>query len=187
MRYAEGSNLNPGVAGVLSTHVMAANSIYDPNTSGTGHQPLGYDELAVFYDHYMVVRSKVTATFTSSDLTVSAPATVGIFLTDVSSLTATDPNTIVEQNRAVHRLYPYPRETALTLSKVFTAKKFFNYKDDKDNLRTYGASFGLNPTEGAFFVVFAGNQHSADTALIYVNILVEYDVLVSEPDELAAS
>jgi len=39
------------------------NSIYDPNRSGTGHQPMGRDQWATMYNRYRVHSAKVEVTF----------------------------------------------------------------------------------------------------------------------------
>ncbi len=38
------------------------NSMYDPDHTGIGHQPLGYDEWTTFYNRYRVFGAKVTIT-----------------------------------------------------------------------------------------------------------------------------
>lgn len=50
-KYSEAFNLtsiNPNV-------VMNLNSVYDPNRSGIGHQPMGYDQMALLYNRYRVI------------------------------------------------------------------------------------------------------------------------------------
>ena len=44
------------------------NSLFDPNSTGTGHQPRGYDQMTALYNRYRVyyVRWQVTATVTNS-------------------------------------------------------------------------------------------------------------------------
>lgn len=44
---------NPG------THVFSLNSLFDPDVTGVGHQPRGYDQLMLMYDHYTVINCKV--------------------------------------------------------------------------------------------------------------------------------
>lgn len=51
------------------------NSIYDPNRTGTGHQPLGYDQWATFYNRYRVYG--VTVRFSATNL-ADVPVRIGI-------------------------------------------------------------------------------------------------------------
>ena len=66
-RYQESSkSLNPGVGGTCAVHIFRANSMYDPDYTGTGHQPLGFDEMSTIYNKHKVTRAKITVTFQPS-------------------------------------------------------------------------------------------------------------------------
>lgn len=54
LRYHEDFALNPGPGGVPGFYAFRANSIYDPDASGVGHQPRGYDQLAALYKYVRV-------------------------------------------------------------------------------------------------------------------------------------
>lgn len=41
-------------------YMFNLNNIYDPNRTGSGHQPYGYDQLEVFYNRYRVIRCSYT-------------------------------------------------------------------------------------------------------------------------------
>jgi len=48
-----------------STQVFRLNSLFDPDLSGTGHQPYGFDQLSQWYNSYLVTNAKITITFTT--------------------------------------------------------------------------------------------------------------------------
>jgi len=50
--------------GVISNQVYSLNSLYDPNVTGVGHQPLFYDQITAVYGRYKVydVDVRITAT-----------------------------------------------------------------------------------------------------------------------------
>lgn len=55
LRYEQDGSLTVGASGVLGTEqVWNLNSLYDPDSTGAGHQPYGYDALAVAYNRYKV-------------------------------------------------------------------------------------------------------------------------------------
>ncbi len=43
--------------------LMSGNSIYDPNATGTGGQPTGFDQWFAFYQHVTVLGCKITVDF----------------------------------------------------------------------------------------------------------------------------
>jgi len=55
-------------SGVVTTHVAALNDAYDPDITGTGHQPMGFDQCMAFFNHFCV---------TDTDVVVEASAATG--------------------------------------------------------------------------------------------------------------
>jgi hypothetical protein len=66
-RYAETFQFTTGAAGVIGTEqVMRLNSLFDPNATGVGHQPYGYDQyLGSIYQKYRVLAAKFEILFTT--------------------------------------------------------------------------------------------------------------------------
>lgn len=59
MRYSDYFQLNPGVVGAPGFYCFSLNGLYDPNITGVGHQPRGFDQLMSMYDHYTVIGATV--------------------------------------------------------------------------------------------------------------------------------
>jgi len=53
--------------GTLKTYQFLVNSIYDPNYTGAGHQPMGRDQYAQFYAKYIVRGCKYVVTFSNTN------------------------------------------------------------------------------------------------------------------------
>lgn len=51
------------VADVLNTYTFNANGLFDPDQTGAGHQPLGFDQLAAQYAKYRVLSVAYHVTF----------------------------------------------------------------------------------------------------------------------------
>lgn len=62
LRYASATSMNT-TSGVPGHYLLRGNDLFDPDYTGTGHQPMGFDQMMVFYDHFVVTHSKLTATF----------------------------------------------------------------------------------------------------------------------------
>ncbi len=68
MTYAETYTLSSGAAAgnqCGTEQVMNLNSLYDPNDSGAGHQPYGFDQLSALYKRYKVNTAIVDVLFTT--------------------------------------------------------------------------------------------------------------------------
>ncbi len=50
-------------SGVLSVYTFNSNGLYDPDQTGTGHQPLGFDQYAAQYNRYRVLKMDYLVVF----------------------------------------------------------------------------------------------------------------------------
>jgi hypothetical protein len=66
LRYASGHIGLSSTSGVVVTQVFAINGCFDPDVTGTGHQPMGFDQMMVFYNHYCVTRCRCVARFAAA-------------------------------------------------------------------------------------------------------------------------
>lgn len=63
LRYGSNFSITPPIPSIAgyAEYTYGANCLYDPNISGTGHQPLGFDQMMAFYSRYRVLSSKFSA------------------------------------------------------------------------------------------------------------------------------
>ncbi len=174
--------LDPGASGINAVHVFAANGPYDPDITGTGHQPRGWDQLMLLYDHVICVGSKITANFT--DGTIAEDYVGGINVID-NSATFTDPASYHEGRNTVSRCHGFGT-TALTLSKTFSTKKFLHRSNilDDDQLQANASS---NPAEGAYYHVWVHPNSGTDVGTVILGVTIEYLLVFREPKTPASS
>lgn len=194
MRYCTPIQLQQQSAGVPVSYHFNANSIYDPDNTSTGHQPNGFDQWSAFYNHFHVIASKITVNFQAVGATAQLGAhIVGIGLRDtVGSLTTV--SEITEQGNTAYKHITDndSSRAAVTVTKTFSAKKFFNKKSIVDNSELRGQmgnlGTGANPSELAIFQVFAGHIDSAVVGdPLYAYVTIEYIAVLTEPKELLQS
>lgn len=179
MKYSETFQLSTGTAGVMGTQqVMTLNCLYDPNVTGTGHQPYGYDQLVTLYKAYKVNAVKVTLLWShpSTSALMGAytmyPALGGLSLTGLSVDASTEQpnvsttvvtsgggNTTVEQN-----IY-------IPLYKIFGVSKD-EFKDESymSNLVTSAAQ----PTNQCYLAFAVGSFAGDAGATCECQCTIEY-------------
>lgn len=186
LRYVDSIVIDPGVS-TLATYAFRANSCFDPDFTGTGHQPMNFDMWATLYNHYTVVGSKIRCNFFGS-IGSSKAVVSGINLSDDTTFT-NDASTMMEQGLSrYHLAYENPvanKGNGSYVTKGYSCKKFFNLTNPTDNSDRIGAPVSTNPAELAYFIVFVGGlASSADDPSAYrINVMIDYVVVFSEPKE----
>lgn len=177
MKYAEQVKVTgPGGAG-LAAFRFNLNSIYDPNRTGIGHQPYGYDQLSGLYNRYRVVKCSyvISAYNLASD---------GDGYSIVAALPANEQVNLVggvaeaQENPRCKFITQSPggglkvlRGTVYLPSLVGRNKTQY-MSDDR-----YQATYGSDPNELAILNVFAGAMDGeALTNTMQLNVVLTYTV-----------
>lgn len=166
--------------------MLRVNSLWDPDYTGTGHQPLGRDELAARYKSYRVDGALIRATFYSSASGNNIAATCGIGMDKDYNLHSTaDYNALVEHQRGKYQklLLPNSREKVVLTAK-YNRSVFWKKKDAKDEDQT--ADFGNSPTDVAYAQLWIAAQ-AALTSAIRVDFELWQRVRVFEPLGVSSS
>lgn len=174
----------PGGGGLLSW-IYTANGLYDPDVGGTGHQPSGFDQLMLMYDHYCVIACKITVTFVN---TSNADLLCGIACKD--SLTPpTDQREEIESGNCVYSLVsPFGcGNNQVTLTYQVNLAKFLGISKILSSDKCQGNSSN-NPSEevGLFPFIYAGNT-AIQTARVPTNVTLEYTAILHEPTPVGLS
>lgn len=90
LRYTTPLLINPAV-GLAVFHFFRANGPFDPDLTGVGHQPRGYDQWAQFYQRATVLGSRIRVINTKAESANVTPAYYGVWLlrnsADASNMT----------------------------------------------------------------------------------------------------
>uniref|UniRef100_UPI004047EBBF hypothetical protein n=1 Tax=Aliarcobacter sp. TaxID=2321116 RepID=UPI004047EBBF len=184
LKYNEDLSIVVPPGGIMANYLFRCNSIFDPNYTGTGHQPLGHDQYANFYKKYVVMGATITATFKAldnSELTNpdGSNYTVGITTIQAPAGVIVVPSDFQENNRTTYSNVcaqsPYTM-----VSKNFNSSEFFGLTKILDNEK-YGADFGANPEQVAYWQLGI-YQPSAPTTSgrMYVNVAIKYTLALRE-------
>jgi hypothetical protein len=175
-RYATTIRLDAALAG-SAYHLFRANGTYDPDMTGIGHQPLGYDEIAALYNQAMVLKSKITCDFLPNGSSSTGHAVVGIDIVPTTGQVVTNFDSIREQRRAHYSVAP---SNVLKTRVTHGYNKNVAYPAAKDDL-TFAVADG-NPGEEAYYLVFqTGTNNSLNPDNVDVVVTIDYTVMLFDP------
>lgn len=185
-RYVENIQLT-ATAGALAAYYWKANGMYDPNTTGTGHQPLYYDQLCALYSHYHIVGSKIKITMTaSSNVIDGAPLFYGVFLNDDTSVAGLTYLAMQEQKLGKSQLSPIDdRENVQVFNYRFSAKKVYGGSVLANN--SLQGSINTDPSELSYYTVWIAPADGASTIVRYIRVEVEYIAVWHELQDMPSS
>ena len=124
--FSEQISLDPGV-GLTANSTYNAGGCYDPRTALGGNQPRGFDQWMAFYEHYVVLGSKISVTFQTTGLQPSdGNGIVGILLKANSANEVNNIPQLVElantRYKAIGPVGGY--NSTCTVSSRYSAKRF---------------------------------------------------------------
>jgi len=176
-------------SGVPSGYVFSANGMFDPNITGTGHQPLGFDQMMLLYEQYTVVASKITVNLLNSNTTALSRGC--IYLSPDATILS-DPNRAME-NGQITSVILFPNVTFLSCKSMNLDCNVPMYFGRSTNPRTivndpelFGTA-AANPTEQVYFVISAWDPFGANTLGYFFDVTIEYDAIFWEPRKLTES
>lgn len=181
LKYSDGISIFPS-AGAITGHVFALNGMYDPDYTGTGHQPYTFDQRIAMHDHYTVVGGTITVTFLPNGNFFFC----GINLRDQPTL-ITDFKYFFETPRCTARLMSASASDPITITMRWNAKDFFgtNTIVGKD---PYRGTSSNNPPEGIFAGIYVGSFDGASTTgNVSALVRITYDSVFTEARLLALS
>lgn len=192
LRYVDTITLNPASA-AMASHVFRANSIFDPDLTGTGHQPLLHDTYALLYTRYRVMSSKIKVTPVPVSATVVIPGFWGVFGDEDAGLNYTLATAAIEDStRTGGQVRIEIGGAAILQGDSRLTRPLIARFNSKKNLAPDGrfdsTAFGSNPTEAQTtykFQVWAGSILGNDVGA--VNFLVEIEYLCELTDPIVVT
>lgn len=181
LRYADQASiaLSSAAAGG-GQYLFSCNNLYDPNISGTGHQPMYYDQLSAIYNHWTVISSKITIQPMLNSIPAD-PIQLALFQDDDTTTgTIANINTAIERNNATSAMCIPAQGSFPVMTKTWSAKQWFGLNPlANDNLQ---GSVSTPPVEQVYYIIQAQDPTGADGSIlmrVYMEFNVVWDELVS--------
>lgn len=165
----------------ITTYKFSTNGLYDPNITGTGHQPLYFDQLDLIYNHYRVLASKITWRVIGI-----ASNAVGVrccaYVDDDNSAPPSFAAIVEHRTGQVKYLNPDPSSQVI-FQQRWTIDEYFPRQKFDDALK---GSAAANPTEQSYYTL-AISSDGVDTVSVSFLVEIEYFTEWSELKTTAQS
>lgn len=184
LRYATFNQLSSS-GGAVDSHVFRVNDLYDTDVTSTGHQPMGFDQMMVFYEHFHVCKAKIRCTFRNG--ATNSPAISLRVDADLTPITNPDqireiggcvfdtlnPNTMYGSIKTIELVVDIERFAGLSRQNFLASDK-------------YQGSVGSSPTEGTYVHVQCWDQGGGNCSMLF-DCEIEYECYFTEPRPLLPS
>lgn len=183
LRYVENFQIDAPASGFAGSYVFNAGGLYDPNETGVGHQPRGWDQLIAMYDHAVVIGSLCTMTVTHNS-SGAINEICGLALLD-GTTTKSDPNDYLEVGtvRSAHISADRPTKV---FKLGYSPKKFLGRSKPMADSSLKNSSTA-NPSESAYFHCFTAGLGSTNPSAVDCTVVIDYLCVFIEPKDVAQS
>lgn len=183
--YTEAASL--GAAATAGAHyTFSLNNLYDPNISGTGYQPIGFDQMCQFWLNYRVLSVRIRLDF-SPNPGATETNRVGYYPSGLSTMPADYNAWLVQPFAKTAVLSSSGGPGVKTMTDTIRPWQVLgitrnNYMSEND----YLSSSTGGPLRPIYLHTFAQAIGKVDTAC-GVRVFLEYEVLASQPVALGMS
>jgi len=190
--YDHGLGLTAPVTGNAVSYFFTANGMFDPDITGTGHQPMGFDQMMLLYNQCTVVRSSITVTFYGNGL--ACRCAVALY-PSASALTSADQ---IMENGLVKSVAINMQGTNTAINNKLQSvtldcdiKKYFARPNDQSVVDdpSLATTVAANPTEQVYYgiSVWQLDPDGSTTSSIGFDVLLNFDAIYWEPKKIASS
>lgn len=175
--------LMTSTTGVMQNLNWSCNGLFNPFITGTGHQPMYFDQMGALYNHYTVIGSSCKFKLVPSSGSQLAMVVGAYVNDDTTSQLAI--NTIGEQSTGTRILIGADSDKNYTIRKKWSAKKWFGGSVLANN-DLEGTTVG-NPNEQSYYSFFLQAADATDTVSIWVDVEISYIAVWAELKDIAGS
>jgi len=182
LKYAEAISLNPGVA-AFSNYIWRANDLYDPNYTGGGHQPRGFDQWMVFYNHFTVIGSKFTVILSNKGTAITDEMFCALKLSATTSTFSAQTDFMEDKFSRWAILDTTSPGRIRRLVATFSSKNFFARPNAAlINTTPYRGNDAASPTEDVNYILSVSALDTAnDPTGCDCRVFINYTAVFTEP------
>jgi len=180
MRYVESFNI-ASTTGSLATYEWGANDLFDPNITGGGHQPYGFDQwVGTFYNKATVMKSQIHAHVASNGV----PILFGVyFARSTASSTISTATGLLETGRGTGTLV----SGSSAPTKSVRSNWNIRITDPDFDPGSFFCTASAGPTFRYHFGIASQPMDLGSSVNAVGYVVIEYTVLLEDPITLASS
>lgn len=168
-------------SGTGTSLIFSCNGLFDPEISGAGHQPRGFDQLMKLYDHYVVIGAKLTVLAWAKSPTEASLLCIKI---QDNNVAINNRNDILE-SRWTRILQMGTIDSGNSCNRAtmsINPNRFLGTSKPLSNPSLKG-DVTSNPTEQCYFNIANINvgEDAVSTSGLRLDIRIEYDTIFFEP------
>lgn len=182
-RYASTFSLDAGVGGIPISRTYSLNGLYDPDITGSGHQPIGFDQLMPLYDHYQVIGARATVTFSN---TAAEATQVMLTLRDTAAVIG-DIERFRENGLNKYAVLAPSGSGGDTKTLAINCSVVKYFGGNIFNEITYKGDIANNPADQVYLHVTVAPLTTTNILPVTGSILIEYIAIFTEPKMLIKS
>lgn len=183
LRYVESFSTTMSL-GVGGKYQFSCNGMFDPNITGTGHQPMYFDQLMAIYDHYTVLRSRVSFQPVTGVVAAGRNLIAGAYIED-DTTGARSATSAIESPDGRGYAWNINVSAPPPIKLAWSGFKTFGGDVQADDQLQGTAS--ANPTEQSYFTLTCDSYDLADSDPVKWLVRIEYDAVFDELKTIADS
>jgi hypothetical protein len=179
-------DISTGALGIYAERLWNLNSLFDPDRTGTGHQPMGFDQYTPVFNRYIVKKVRYQIICSGQGLTTPPGIVCAVPTNNTTAITLMSearelPHSVAE---AVCVYYNSPThiKSEIDLSRL-TGRTSQQYMTDD----TYASAVSGSPTELLILHVGIANSGGGTTTSASLSYLFEFDCDFYDPVQLGQS
>lgn len=184
LNYTDMVTLN-GALGVAAFRRYRLNSLFDPDETGVGAQPVGHDEYSALYSRYTVFKAEVEVHFISGG---DSKYVGGFYVLPSNFLSTTSlSDNIARSDKLIFGSSNTGGTTNTRMKQSYYLPTIVGRRYSTGDAQ-YSALIGANPTETVGLIVYAGGTNDLqDPGPIDCLVRIRYHCIYSEPKALFES
>jgi len=179
MRYCETINLAM-TTGAMAVYDWSSDDLFDPNITGAGHQPYGFDQWCLFYTKFTVLKSSCKIHVASSGVPISA----GVFFSrGAAGSTISSAMGLIEATRGTACLVTGSSAPPQSASSNFDLR----ITDPDFDPGSFFCTSAASPTFRYHYTLYAQPTDLGSSVTLQGYICIDYEVLLEDPVTVASS